>query len=146
MRITLVSMLGLLLAPVGGAAQGPERPAITVVTFNVGTTVRLAHDGPPDDGYGAEQAAVADEHYGNSLAWPPAIEAAKRFFAEVRPDLVGFQDFDRRIRVDDVLPGQLNDLAGDPFRPASTSRHFAPSSASRNSCRHSSVRATWLKQ
>ena len=86
-------LLSFVLAAllISACAASSARP-VKVVTFNVGTTERLAHEGPPEDGYGREQARIADEYYGNSLAWPPAIEAAKRFFAEVRPDLVGFQE------------------------------------------------------
>ena len=82
----------LLACLLMSACTSPPAPPITVVTFNVGTTERLAHDGPPEDGYGSDQAKIADAYYGNSLAWPPAIDAAKRFFAEVRPDIVSFQE------------------------------------------------------
>ncbi|MBX3271739.1 MAG: hypothetical protein KF729_15840 [Sandaracinaceae bacterium] len=72
---------------------GPE-PGLrfTVVTFNTGTTPGLAHDGPPDDGYTQADADVSDVHYGNGLAWLPAIDAARFFLGRVRPDVVAFQE------------------------------------------------------
>lgn len=91
--MNLGPLLGLLAAALlGGPPAQAASTAFTVVTFNVGTTERLPHDGPPDDGYGTEQALVSDEHYGDSLAWPLAIEAAREFFARVQPDIVGFQE------------------------------------------------------
>ena len=64
----------------------------TAVTFNTGTTEGLAHDDPPDDGYGSTQAAISDMYYGDGLAWLPAVEAARRFLADVQPDVIGFQE------------------------------------------------------
>ena len=64
----------------------------TVVTFNTGTTEGLAHDDPPDDGYTSQHATYSDLHYGDGLAWTPAISAATAFFTEVSPDLIGFQE------------------------------------------------------
>ncbi len=65
---------------------------ITVVTFNTGTTDGLGHGNVPDDGYGDEEAALSDEHYGDGLAWLDAIEDTRTFFANTNADLVGFQE------------------------------------------------------
>ncbi len=92
-RTDLVPLVSLVLASLLiPACSSSSAQRIQVVTFNVGTTERLAHEGPPEDGYGRERARIADEYYGNSLAWSPAIEAVKRFFEDVRPDVVGFQE------------------------------------------------------
>jgi hypothetical protein len=71
------------------AARGP---GLRVVTFNTGTTGGLAHDAPPDDGYGAPEAALSDLHYGNGLAWSRAIEDTRRFFELLDADVVVFQE------------------------------------------------------
>ncbi len=49
-------------------------------------------DEHPDDGYSAELAAYSDKYYGDGLAWLPAVEASTDFFAQLRPDLVTFQE------------------------------------------------------
>lgn len=74
------------------AACGAEDDPIVVVTFNTGTTEGMNHDGAPDDGYTSEQAAISDMHYGDGLAWVPVVEDTERFFAELQPDIVGFQE------------------------------------------------------
>lgn len=78
----------LLLAGCGA----PAPPSFSVVSFNSGTTEGLAHDADRDDGYTSEQAAVSDQYYGDGLAWPTAIEAARSWFAAEPPDLVAFQE------------------------------------------------------
>ncbi len=92
--------LFLLLAcqgtePTGPAAStgdsGSAPDPIVVVTFNTGTTLGLDHDAG-DDGYTSADAATSDAWYGDGLAWPPAIDAATAFFAELQPDIVGFQE------------------------------------------------------
>lgn len=65
---------------------------LSVVTFNTGTTDGLDHDAPPDDGYGAAEAAISDEWYGNGLSWLAAVEDARRFFADEAPDVAAFQE------------------------------------------------------
>jgi hypothetical protein len=52
----------------------------------------MGHNLPPDDGYTSEHAAISDEWYGDGLAWVPAVEATRQFFAEVDPDIVVFQE------------------------------------------------------
>jgi len=65
--------------------------SFTVVTFNTGTTSGLAH-GTDGDRYGSDQVAISDEHYGDGLAWVPAVEAVTAWFATLRPDVVAFQE------------------------------------------------------
>lgn len=97
MRRLAVSLLCVAPAALGPAcfdeATDPApAPTAVFVTFNTGTAKELPHDDPPDDGYGSEQAAITDEYYGNGLSFPPAIEAATAFFAELQPDVVAFQE------------------------------------------------------
>ncbi len=87
------ALLSLFACACGGEAA-PPKPALrfVVVTFNTGTTSGLPHDRPPDDGYTSIEAIYSDLHYGDGLAWRPAVEATERFFAEVQPDLAVFQE------------------------------------------------------
>ncbi|MEM9190710.1 MAG: hypothetical protein AAGF12_16110 [Myxococcota bacterium] len=70
----------------------PPEFSFTAVTFNTGTTDGLGHDDPPDDGYTSTDAETSDQYYGNGLAWNPAIDATRTFFAELRPEVVVFQE------------------------------------------------------
>ena len=81
----------ILLALVAGCGDGPPAPWVAV-TFNTGTTIGLGHDRPPEDGYGLAEAARSDAYYGDGLAWRRAVDDAARFFADVRPDVVAFQE------------------------------------------------------
>jgi endonuclease/exonuclease/phosphatase family metal-dependent hydrolase len=74
------------------AADAGAPPPIVVVTFNTGTTMGLPGIANDGDDYGAEQARLSDTHYGDGLAWIPAVDAVTRWFAEVRPDVVSFQE------------------------------------------------------
>lgn len=76
----------------GASADAGATRTFVAVTFNTGTNDGLPHDGPPDDGYGSAEAAIADASYGNGLAWKAAIEDARRFFEELTPDIVAFQE------------------------------------------------------
>jgi len=92
---SLVLVLQLASAAGCGDEDGaPPTPplALTAVTFNSGTSERMGHDQPPDDGYTSAHAATSDEWYGDGLAWLPAVEATRRLFAEVQPDVVAFQE------------------------------------------------------
>ena len=86
MRTTLAVAMATGL----GCADGDS--PIVVVTFNTGTTDGIDHDGPPDDGYGSAEAAISDAYYGDGLAWVPVVEDTERFFAELQPDIVAFQE------------------------------------------------------
>lgn len=72
--------------------EPPAPPSLTAVTFNAGTSEGMGHDAGPDDGYTEAHAVISDTWYGDGLAWVPAIEAAAAFFADVQPDVVGFQE------------------------------------------------------
>lgn len=75
-------------APDGGS---PE-PLFVAVTFNTGTTESLPHDSLPDDGYTQDDATVSDTWYGDGLAWLPAVEATRAWFAAVDADVAAFQE------------------------------------------------------
>ena len=88
-------LVGLaLVALVGcGSNDGSSGPtSLRVVTFNTGTTEGLAHDAPPDDGYASAEAAISDRYYGDGLAWQPVVDDARRFLAELQPDIIAFQE------------------------------------------------------
>jgi hypothetical protein len=93
-------------APLGPTPAEDPAP-IVAVTFNTGTTDGLAHDDPPDDGYTSAEAAISDEHYGDGLAWVAAIDAAAAWLAEVRPDVIGFQEI--------FHPGHCPDIPADAY-------------------------------
>lgn len=69
----------------------PAQVPIRVITFNTGTTPGLAHNSD-GDAYGATQAEIADDEYGNGLAWEEAIDGAAAYFANAQPDIVAFQE------------------------------------------------------
>lgn len=75
-----------------GADTGARGERLRVVTFNTGTSESMDHDAPPDDGYGARHAEVSDAHYGDGLAWLPAVDAAGAFLGGLDADLVAFQE------------------------------------------------------
>jgi len=94
---TEVARGALLLACALGLARLSMPPAagaveFVAVTYNVGTNPALAHDADPGDGYTGAQAQIADDWYGNGLAWPPAIDAVAAFFASLEPEIVAFQE------------------------------------------------------
>lgn len=95
LTLPTMGLLALVATGCGDDDAGAGVPAdlsLVAVTFNVGTTEGLPHDAPPDDGYGADEAALADAHYGNGLAWPPAIDAVRAWLAANDVDLVAFQE------------------------------------------------------
>ncbi len=69
----------------------PEKPTITVITFNTGTSGGAAVPGAPGT-YGPVEAELADTYYGNGLAWLRAIEDTRVFFENVDADIVAFQE------------------------------------------------------
>ena len=73
------------------APEAVSPRTFTVMTFNVGTTEKLVHDGDPD-GYGDALADVAAAFYGNNLAWVPAREGLRTFIDALKPDIIGFQE------------------------------------------------------
>jgi endonuclease/exonuclease/phosphatase family metal-dependent hydrolase len=91
-RMARTWIVALALTAACASEDTPPELTFVAVTFNTGTTMGLGHDDPPDDGYGSDDAAISDMWYGDGLAWPPAIEATRAFFAEVAPDIVAFQE------------------------------------------------------
>ena len=69
----------------------PAVSPLVVVTFNTGTTEGIV-DPNATEGYTPAHAAASDQWYGDGLAWIPAVEAARDFFATVRADIVVFQE------------------------------------------------------
>lgn len=77
----------LLLA---GCSDDAPPLQLRVVTFNTGGGAGGEPDHP--DGFTDVEAEASDEHYGNGLAWIPAVAAARAFFDEMQPDVVAFQE------------------------------------------------------
>ena len=84
-------LFGLCVIGCSDAEETPEPHGFVVVTFNTGTTETMGSQNP-DDGYGPAEAARSDQFYGDGLAWPAAIEDARKFLADVAPDIIGFQE------------------------------------------------------
>ncbi len=74
-----------------GVSHAPEGP-FTVITWNTGTAGGIRVPAEENFGYGPEQEKIADEYYGNGLAWNTAIVAAREFLATASPDLISFQE------------------------------------------------------
>lgn len=90
-RYRLAMLLVLLAcAPKDNDTAAAPEP-IVAVTFNTGTTEGMGVDGD-GDGYTSDHAARSDEYYGDGLAWIPAVEATRDFFAALDPDVVVFQE------------------------------------------------------
>jgi endonuclease/exonuclease/phosphatase family metal-dependent hydrolase len=76
-----------------GDGGGPDqRTPLVALTFNTGTSERMGHDQPPDDGYTSSHAKTSDLYYGDGLAWTRAVDATRAWLARVRPDVVAFQE------------------------------------------------------
>ncbi len=71
-------------------ATPPSPENFTAVTFNVGTP--LFDPAAPPGGFGPGEARVADQWYGNGLAFLPAMEAVRAWLERTDPDLVAFQE------------------------------------------------------
>ena len=80
-----------LLAAGCGDDASPPPDSLRVVTFNTGTTPGLAHDAPPDDGYGSAEAEISDMHYGDGLAWKPVVADTQAYFADSSAAVVAFR-------------------------------------------------------
>jgi uncharacterized Zn-finger protein len=76
----------------GGAGGVADNWPVVVVTYNTGTTDSLAHDLDTSDGYTSTEAAISNDYYGDGLAWKPAMVAAQAWFANLKPDIVVFQE------------------------------------------------------
>ena len=66
-------------------------PPFVAMTFNTGTSLSPPED-KPNDGFHKQQSQYCDEWYGNGLAWMPFVEQTRKFFEEVDPDVVSFQE------------------------------------------------------
>lgn len=104
-----------MLPSVACVQELPAPLALRVVTFNTGTTEGLPHDDPPDDGYGSEHAARSDQWYGDGLAWNPAVQAARSFFAETSADIVVFQEIFYSPDCADIPPEEQVDFVCESF-------------------------------
>jgi hypothetical protein len=98
---TVLSAVAATAAAIGGCPTGDDDDsagpdgdplALVAVTFNTGTSENMGHDGEPDDGYSSWHASMSDQHYGDGLAWVPAVEAATAFLADVAPDVIALQE------------------------------------------------------
>jgi len=65
---------------------------LQVMTFNVGSSEGEAKADAEAGEFSRELASIADKHYGNGLAWLPAVEATRDFIAQQRPHIIGFQE------------------------------------------------------
>ena len=95
-------------------------PALRVVTFNTGTSLK-PQGGAADRGYGAAQWEICDEWYGNGLSWLNIMDDTRAWIAEVDPDVIVFQEvFDPNECVDvpeEFWPGFICEswATGDPI-------------------------------
>lgn len=109
--------LGILLVLAMACSEDPLE--LRVVTFNTGGGAGGEADHP--DGFTEVEADFSDEHYGNGLAWVPAIEATRAFFAETAPDVVAFQEIfhpeECELVPEEARAGFVCETwaAGDPF-------------------------------
>lgn len=65
--------------------------AFRVVTFNAGSGASPGN-AETNAGFGEDQKEVADEWYGNGLAWKAIVEDTRAAFAELDADIVAFQE------------------------------------------------------
>lgn len=105
----LVGLLVVGCATPDGAVDSDPRDtapdAFTVVTWNTGTATPGDDDGP----YTPALAAIVDDAYGHAMAWTPAEQAATAWLADVKPDVVAFQEIVwdglcAEVTHDDTLP------------------------------------------
>lgn len=75
----------------GTDAVVPPPRTFTFLTFNVGTTDNLGHEGDPD-GYSDALSDVNAAFYGNNLAWMPAQARLRTFLDALKPDILAFQE------------------------------------------------------
>ncbi|MFK7998304.1 MAG: hypothetical protein AB8H86_01860 [Polyangiales bacterium] len=86
-------------APIDAGVDAPPmldcdestRTRLRVISFNSGTTPIMGDDAHPD-GYTEAMADISDEHYGDGLAWLPAVDATRLWLAEIAPDIIVFQE------------------------------------------------------
>lgn len=78
--------------PLAAPEQSPELGQFRVVTLNTGSGKAVKAAAEENAGFGPEQSALADQWYGNGLAWSAFIEEVQQFFKHVDPDIVGLQE------------------------------------------------------
>ena len=90
-------LLYTALVLVAACGEEPDEPGsgrtqLVAVTFNTGTSESMGHDNQPDDGYTSQHAKTSDQYYGDGLAWTKAVTAARAWLAQVKPDVIAFQE------------------------------------------------------
>jgi len=90
--VLLVAVICLIFVAQTAEGQDERDDCFKVITFNTGTTLRLRHDDPPEDGYSSATAEISDAWYGNGLAWNKAVEATRKFVQKEDPDIIAFQE------------------------------------------------------
>lgn len=86
-------MVVLVLLEVGCSSPEPEPLRMTVVSINTGTAdLAGAIDPSENGGWGSEQASYSGTYYGHGLAFVPMVEQVRAYFAELSPDIIGFQE------------------------------------------------------
>ena len=86
-----VMLAGWIAAGCGDDGGGsPPVVRFRALSFNTGSGG--ATGGFAGGEWTAELKDIGDEYYGNGLAWQPAVEATRRWLAEVEPDVVVFQE------------------------------------------------------
>lgn len=83
-------LLPLLLACAPQLEDSASQASFRAVTFNVGSSG--AYDPAASGAFGADQAAMLDEWYGNGLSWVELIDETAAWFAQVDADIVAFQE------------------------------------------------------
>ena len=77
-------------APSAGDTDAAAPAPFTAVTWNTGSG-GIASVADPD-GWTPDIKDAADAHYGNGLAWTPAIAEATAILAALAPDVIAFQE------------------------------------------------------
>jgi len=95
---TVLALIAMLAAchsthpPMAAPEQSPRIGQFRVVTLNTGSGTSVEMPAKSNAGFGPEQSTLADQWYGNGLAWPAFIEEIQHFFKKIDPDLVGLQE------------------------------------------------------
>ncbi|MCB9665161.1 MAG: hypothetical protein H6732_13710 [Alphaproteobacteria bacterium] len=96
-RFLSLVLLGACVQPPGGSVDtdtdGTDvASALVLATFNTGSGASIDAATGEAQGYDRTDAAWADDHLGNGIAWIPAVEDVTAWLARVRPDVIGFQE------------------------------------------------------
>jgi len=106
----------------GDTAQVAAEPLkFTVMTFNAGTSSGQLHSKDEaegnGDGYTDEHAQEVDAHYGNSLSWNPAEAKTIEFLADLKPEIVAFQEIFHDPWCEDIEAKPELDLVCNDYSP-----------------------------